>query len=275
MTTEILCRFDPRDQAPVVFLRDSINKDQIQVWNGSGNPKYMPLDYYRMTNPLSAADERVLMERFKAATGKQDQVVHISHRLPRTPRPLPNMLSTPSKQEEPRQSRRGKPIEAQNAPEAPQGDLPQGGEQPAPMPQTQPVAAPTAPVIESASASLFRRIQELNQRSADLNQKITSLNTEVQNTTTDLDATKVAIKELMTEFEAALEAEAVEELRKRKEMLAALAANLAPAVPETLAEAAQALHDNDTKPAEETTTKEAKQPRAGGRFTKAPAPAKH
>lgn len=93
---EILCRVDASTvpPTPVVFLRDTINKNQIQVWKGEGNPVYVPLDYYKMTGPLSAQDEKALMERYKLATGKQDQIIKINHRLPRNERPLPNLLAT-------------------------------------------------------------------------------------------------------------------------------------------------------------------------------------
>lgn len=263
-TVEILCRFDAGKQAPVVFLRDTIQGDKIQVWDREGQ-RTMPLDYYRMTAPLSADDERVLMEQFKKATNRQDQMVHINHRMPRTSRPMPNLLAPTAKQgnagmkdinpppapaKAATQSKtQAKPIDAQPAPSGPSGDLPQAGETLAPA---QPSAAATAtvPVTQVApanpneppSAGMFRRIQELNQHSVELNQKIAGLNNELQNANTDLNTTKAAIKELMAEFEAALEAEAAEETRKRKEMLAQLAASVDP-----MAAAAQALHDSATQ----------------------------
>lgn len=265
---DILCRFDARDQQPVVFLRDTIQGDKIQVWNGKGNPQVMPLDYYKMTSPLSAEDERVLMERYKQATGKQDQQVRITHRMPRNSRPLPNMLAASNSASAqikdinppPAASRKtsAKPLDAQPLPQGPSGDLPQPGETPAALP-----AAIVHPVAnETASASLFRRIQELNQRSIDLNQKIVDMNAEAQKTTTDFEATKAAIKELTVEFEKALDAEAAEELRKRKEMLAALTAVTA----DPLQQAAQALHDTATKAPETAPT-----PSAPAAATQAPA----
>lgn len=90
---EVLCRIDAGEQKPVVFLRDTINNGKIQVWKGEGNPVYVPLEYYKMTGPLSAADEKALMERYKKATGKEDQIIKIAHRLPRNERPLPNRIA--------------------------------------------------------------------------------------------------------------------------------------------------------------------------------------
>src|SRR5437763_10236924 len=142
MATDILCRFDARDQQPVVFLRDTIQGDKIQVWNGKGNPQWMPLDYYKMTGPLSADDERVLLDRYKKATNKEDQVIRITHRLPRNSRPLPNVLTDNTASQSfkdinppPAASKAAstaskpasgaKPIEAQTPPAGPTGDLPQ------------------------------------------------------------------------------------------------------------------------------------------------------
>jgi hypothetical protein len=284
MATDILCRFDPAQQTPVVFLRDSINGNKVQVWKGTGKPEYVPLDYYKMTSPLSADDERVLMERFKQATGKQDQVIRITHRMPRTSRPLPNMLAAASapasvvNEEKPQATQRktnAKPIDAQNAPSGPTGDLPQAGEVPAALPAT---TAPTAPVIdpnEPPSAAMFRRIKELNARMAQLTETI-------QNATTDYDATKQACKELTAEFEQQIERESQEELRKRKEMLAQVTG-----LSDPLATAAQALHDSATKPAEQLAAPaeppkdepKADAPAApkarhiGGRVQRSPAPA--
>ena len=277
MATDILCRFDPAQATPVVFLRDTIQNDKIQVWNGAGNPKYMPLDYYKMTSPLSADDERVLMERFKTATGKQDQVIRITHRLPRTSRPLPNML-TSSVQETPSapvpRKSNAKSIDAQSAPNGPTGDLPQAGEVPAPMPvTTTPKPLPVDP-NEPPSAGMFRRLQELNLRMAELAQRIASLDMERQNATTDYDTAKEACKELTIEYGKAIEQEAADELRKRKEALANLTANTNP-----LAVAAQALHDTETAqapvepPKADPAPATSKARGTGGRFKKAPAPA--
>lgn len=244
-TVEILCRFDAGKQAPVVFLRDTIQGDKIQVWDREGQ-RTMPLDYYRMTAPLSADDERVLMEQFKKATNRQDQMVHINHRMPRTSRPMPNLLAPaagknqmkdinppPAPAKSAAKSTGAKPIDAQPAPSGPSGDLPRPGETPAQAPAATTTAPATALVPpanpnEPPSAGMFRRIQELNQHSVELNQKIAALDEEKQKATTDLNATKAAIKELMAEFEAALEAEAAEETRKRREMLAQLAGTLDP-----------------------------------------------
>jgi len=284
MATDILCRFDPAQQAPVVFLRDSINGNKIQVWKGTGKPEFMPLDYYKMTSPLSADDERVLMERFKQATGKQDQVIRITHRMPRTSRPLPNMLaanapdSAVNEDKQPPATQRksaAKPIDAQDAPSGPTGDLPKAGEVPAALPAS---TAPTAPVTdpnEPPSATMFRRIKELNARMAELTATI-------QNATTDYEATKQACKELTAEFEQQIERESQEELRKRKEMLAQLSG-----LSDPLATAAQALHDAGTKPAEQVPAEPLRdEPKAetpataapkarhtGGRVQRSPAPA--
>jgi hypothetical protein len=281
MATDILCRYDAAQQAPVVFLRDSINGNKIQVWKGTGKPEFMPLDYYKMTSPLSADDERVLMERFKQATGKQDQVVRITHRMPRTSRPLPNVLaaatapaSVVNEDKQPPATQRkstAKPIDAQNAPSGPTGDLPQAGEVPAALPaSTAPTPAPVGP-NEPPSAAMFRRIKELNAHMAQLTATI-------QNATTDYEATKQACKELTAEFEQQIERESQEELRKRKEMLAQVTGFSDP-----LAQAAQALHDTETKPAAQAPAEQpkvdpaptaAKTRGAGGKFQRSPAPAK-
>lgn len=89
---EILCRIDPATTKPVVFVTDSIHNGKIQAWNGEGKAEYVPLDFYHMTGPLSAADERILCERF-VKQANVTGVVKIRHRLPRTSRPLPNLLS--------------------------------------------------------------------------------------------------------------------------------------------------------------------------------------
>jgi hypothetical protein len=286
MATDILCRFDPAQQTPVVFLRDSINGNKIQVWKGTGKPEYMPLDYYKMTSPLSADDERVLMERFKQATGKQDQVIRITHRMPRTSRPLPNMLapqsapsSVVSEDKQPLATQRkstAKPIDAQNAPNVPTGDLPKEGEVPAPMPAATAPAPVSVEPNEPPSAAMFRRIKELNARMAELSATI-------QNATTDYEAAKQACKELTAEFEQQIERESQEELRKRKEMLAQVTG-----LSDPLATAAQALHDSATKPAEQPAdpalaeppkdepkadAPAASKPRATGQARRAPAPA--
>src|SRR5205814_3315384 len=122
---------------------------------------------------------------------------------------------------------RGKPIEQQPAPSAPVGDLPQANETPAPLPKAQD-AAPVAQVAtaptgnEPASVALFNKIKELNARMSELAQKIAGLNTELANATTDYDTAKQAVEELKPELMKAIEAEAAEELNRRKQMLAAL-----------------------------------------------------
>jgi hypothetical protein len=90
---EILCRIDPATKQPVVFITDTIHNGQIQAWKGEGKSEYVPLDYYHMTGPLSASDERVLCERFVKATNAAG-LVKIRHRMPRTSRPLPNLLAS-------------------------------------------------------------------------------------------------------------------------------------------------------------------------------------
>lgn len=297
-TVEILCRYDAAKQAPVVFLRDTIQGDKIQVWDGE-RQSLMPMDYYSVTRPLSAEDERVLAERFKKATNRQDQVVHINHRMPRVSKALPNLLASsapaqnikdinppPAARQDAKAAGRGKPIEQQPAPSAPVGDLPQANETPAPLPKAQD-AAPVAQVAtaptgnEPASVALFNKIKELNARMSELAQKITGLNTELANATTDYDTAKQAVEELKPELMKAIEAEAAEELNRRKQMLAALTDDPA------LATAAQALHDagtaqNDTETpatasktqAQATPAKATTQPRQGGKFASKSAPAK-
>lgn len=90
--TEILCRFDADKRLPVVFIPASIDGPNILCWI-DGKESVVPLDYYHMTGPLSAADEEVLRQRYAIATG--DSFVKIRHRLPRVARVLENVLSKP------------------------------------------------------------------------------------------------------------------------------------------------------------------------------------
>lgn len=259
-TTDILCRFDVRDQNPVVFLRDTIQGDRIQVWTGKGNPVWMPLDYYRSTNPLNAGDEKVLADRYKAATGKQDQIIRITHRLPRSNKPLPSVLShdstltTGDKGGATNKAASGnaKPIESQPAPQGPTGDLPKPGETLAASSSTanalsdnpnvslQPNAGAAANPNEPPSAAMFRKIQELQARMSELVTTISTLNAQVRDATTDYETCKQACADLTKEFEAAIEAEAAEELRKRKEMLASVMGAQADPVAQFAAELAVA-----------------------------------
>lgn len=90
---EILCRRDPSNNALVVFVTDTIHHNKIKAWKNDGTYEYVPLEYYHVTAPLSASDERILCERFVAATNAAG-IVKIRQRLPRTNRPLPNLLKS-------------------------------------------------------------------------------------------------------------------------------------------------------------------------------------
>lgn len=270
MITEILCRFDALKQAPVVFLSDTINGKQIQAWSGEGKPAYVPLDYYHMTAPLSVADEKVLMERFKQATGKQDMVVNIRHRLPRNNRPLPNLLANAAsatdaqnmKDITPKRKAGAMRIEDQKAPEAPQGvPTPEEGLVPA-APIQALVAAPVAPTADGLqSTAIWNKIEQLNARVQQLTATVTFLTTELQAASVDLETTKTACQQVISEYNEAIEAEANEALRKRQEMIAQLTAQVTPVTP--VAEAPQAAPVTTTR--EEATGKS--KPRGnGGKF---------
>jgi hypothetical protein len=275
MTTEILCRFDPAKQAAVVFLSDTINGKQIQAWSGEGKPHYVPLDYYHMTAPLSANDEKVLMERFKTATGKQDQVVHIRQRLPRQQRKLPNLLTTGGGElkdvNPPPAARKGNQrkagalsIEAQFLPAAPQGaPAPGEGLTPAPPVKSLAEARTGLPAAnELPSTILWAKIEQLNARMQELAANVAGLTHQLADANTDLATTKEACTQVIAEYNAAIEAEAAEALRKRQQMLAQLTATvgapLAPATPPA-----------PEAPASNTAPAEAAKPRGnGGRFVK-------
>lgn len=249
---EILCRFDALKQAPVVFLSDTINGKQVQAWTEGGKPEYVPLDYYHMTSPLSAADEKVLMERFKSATNRQDQVVNIRHRLPRNMRPLPNLLANggngsklkdvnppPASAKSPQRKPGAMRIEDQALPEAPQGaPTPEEGLTPA-VPIQAIVAAPVAPAADGLqSTAIWNKIVELNARLQNLTTARDELEAQLAAASTDLDVVKQATEQLIAEYNAAIEAEAAESLRKRQEMLAQLTAQVTSApAPAPVAEA--------------------------------------
>lgn len=278
MTVEILCRYDAAQQKPVVFLRDTIQGDKIQVWSEGSKATLMPLDYYGMTRHLSAEDERVLMERFKVATNRQDQIVHINHRMPRQARPTPNLIANtsapaPMKDINPaptasqrKASGNAKPLDQQPAPQGPTGDLPMPGETPAALPAADKATAPVQQdrrqpdPNEPKSATIFRNIEELNIRLQQLQQVAADAAKQLQDATTDLEATKEACKQLITDYNDALDAEKEEEMRKRNEMLAALTATVSAAVPDPLAAAVQALHDAGTAPVQEAPAETQKTP---------------
>jgi hypothetical protein len=96
--TEILCRLDSATNQPVLFFPNSIDRGQILAW-AQGREEVTTLAYYHTTQPLSAADEEVLRQRYMSATG--DKVVKIRHRLPRVPRPRENLLSSMATVNEP------------------------------------------------------------------------------------------------------------------------------------------------------------------------------
>lgn len=241
-TTEILCRYDAAQQVPVVFLRDTITPDnKIQVWNGQGKPVFMPLDYYKMTSHLSAADERVLMERFKEATGRQDMLVHINHRLPRNARPTPNLLASENAapsilapKEPVQRSSSAKSIDTQPLPPGPEGDVPQAGEMPA-APAASLDRRASDRINETPGARMWRSIEELQLRMAALTATQGELTARLHDTNVELETTKQACAELIAEYNAVIEQEAQETLRKQKEALAALTAIVAPQAADTQA----------------------------------------
>uniref|UniRef100_A0A183CQI1 Adhesin n=1 Tax=Globodera pallida TaxID=36090 RepID=A0A183CQI1_GLOPA len=199
MATDILCRFDAAKREGVVFLADT-----MKVW--------VPLDYYHMTGPLSASDEKVLMERFKQATNRADQIVRLRQRLPRVSRPLPNMLA-------------GGP--------ATESVLP------AVAPTALPQVATVVPVAgEMRSALLYRQILADNERLVqmqtvigNLNQQIADITAQVGQFATEFEAAKASYHKLTVNYEQAIEEEAKALLEQRKAELAAVGQTPAHAVP--------------------------------------------
>lgn len=241
--TEILCRFDPAKQQPVVFLRDTINAGKIQVWTEGQKAAYVPLDYYSMTRHLSADDERVLMERFKQATNRADQVVHINHRLPRSPRATPNMLarSAPSvlvseTAAARKASGNAKSLESQPAPAGPTGDLPQPGETLAPV---QAVAAPR--LTERASAAIWRQIEEENAKLSSLTPMIADFKHKLEVATAECQAAQHRVQALSAEYSTAIQKEAQEDLQQNMARLSNLT--------DPIANLAQVLQDAGAQPA--------------------------
>ena len=88
--TEILCRLDAAKSMPVIFFPGTIDNGMLMAW-ASGQEMVTTLAHYHTTLPLSSADEKVLRGRYVAAIG--DDSVVIRHRLPRTIRHRPNILT--------------------------------------------------------------------------------------------------------------------------------------------------------------------------------------
>lgn len=219
MTTDILCRFDAAKREGVVFLADTMKGNKIQAWNGTGNPVYVPLDYYHQTGPLSASDEKVLMERFKQATNRADQIVRLRQRLPRVSRPLPNMLSSANAASE---TSVLPPIASA-----------------APAPAAMPQAAPVVPVAgELRSALLYRQIVADNDRLVqmqavigNLNQQVSDITAQINQFAAEFEAAKASYNKLTVEYSQAIEEEAKAILEQRKAELAAVGQTPANAVP--------------------------------------------
>lgn len=219
MATDILCRFDAAKREGVVFLADTMKGNKIQAWNGTGNPVWVPLDYYHMTGPLSASDEKVLMERFKQATNRADQIVRLRQRLPRVARPLPNMLSTAN-------------AAAETSVLPPMASV---ATAPAAMPQ----AAPVVPVAgELRSALLYRQIVADNDRLVqmqavigNLNQQVADITAQINQFAAEFEAAKASYNKLTVEYSQAIEEEAKAILEQRKAELAAVGQTPANAVP--------------------------------------------
>jgi hypothetical protein len=157
-----------------------------------------------MTAPLSAADEKVLMERFKQATNRGDQVVRLRQRLPRVSRPLPNLLSN----------------------ETSKSVL-----QPEAQPSVLPIAtAPVVPIAgELPSAAIYRQIVADNDRLMQmqssigvLTQQMDSMMGQLKQVQTDFDAAKAAYNTLTVKYSEAIEQEAKDILAQRKAELAAV-----------------------------------------------------
>ena len=88
--TEILCRLDAAKSMPIIFFPSTIDKGMLMAW-GDGREMVTTLAHYHTTLPLSSSDENVLRGRYVAAIG--DDSVVIRHRLPRTIRHRPNILT--------------------------------------------------------------------------------------------------------------------------------------------------------------------------------------
>jgi hypothetical protein len=216
MTTDILCRFDAAKQEGVVFLADTMKGNKIQAWNGTGNPVWVPLDYYHQTGPLSAADERVLMERFKQSTNRGDTVVRLRQRLPRVSRPLPNLLSGAATESV-------LPSVLQPASALPSIDTP-----------------PVAVAGELPSAALWRqavadndRLQQMQAAIGSVEEQIVSLNTQLQSFKTDYENAKVAYADLTVKYNAAIEQEAQALIKERQAALAAVGTSPVAPMPAT------------------------------------------
>ncbi len=93
--TEILCRLDAAKAMPIIFFPATIDKGMLMAW-GDGTEMVTTLAHYHTTLPLSSSDEKVLRGRYVAAIG--DDSVVIRHRLPRTIRQRPNLLTADAPQ---------------------------------------------------------------------------------------------------------------------------------------------------------------------------------
>lgn len=188
--TEILCRFDPASQTPVVFVADTMENDQIQAWKGTGPIEYVPLAYYHITRALSAEDERVLTERFKSSTGKQNQIVKVRHRLPRTSRPIPNLLANSgsafnanqpraNNEKVERRNPHAKSIDAMPVPPAPvvvsEREVVSAGQGVATVAQAEPVAQAQVSIAQASPADVLNGIATLSQ---EFNQQMMAMNTQ-------------------------------------------------------------------------------------------------
>ena len=97
MSANIICRIDPTNNKPVVFVTDQMDYEKgiILSWNAEpgADAEIKPLTYYQITNPVSEADEKVLVERYMERFGEKEVLVR--HKLPRRQKPTQSFLSGP------------------------------------------------------------------------------------------------------------------------------------------------------------------------------------
>ncbi len=90
--TSILARVDAAAQ-PVVFIADTLKDGKIQAWDTRGGARYVGIDYYQSTRPVSDADADSLRKQYAKATGQPAESVFMRQRLPRVYRDRPNLIT--------------------------------------------------------------------------------------------------------------------------------------------------------------------------------------
>jgi hypothetical protein len=95
MSANIICRIDPTNNKPVVFVTDQMDYDKGEILSWIAEPgqdaEIKPLTYYQITNPVSEADEKVLVERYMEKFGEKE--ITVRHKLPRRAKPTQSFLS--------------------------------------------------------------------------------------------------------------------------------------------------------------------------------------